>query len=265
MNRTRIWSPGLLDPCTTLGYTGGGDSPDLVIDATGAVVERTIALAGGALLTKRGAEQVWSLPNQHGDTAVVNDAAGVVVGPARTYDRFGDTTGRPLVDHSAGLMDYAWLGRHQWPTEHETGLAPTIEMGARQYDPTLGRFLEVDPVEGGSANDYGCTNGDPVNGTDLDGNCGRWGNPWNPCGVRRRRGRWHTKTRRRKSYGLGYNFSTNEGYRWRRETQKYGKHLRMRTRVHQSRSYTGIQYCVVLCAEKSLSNLQYVGNTNMRY
>ena len=31
------------------------------------------------------------------------------------------------------------------------------------------RFLEVDPVEGGSANDYDYVGGDPVNGQDLDG------------------------------------------------------------------------------------------------
>jgi hypothetical protein len=42
-------------------------------------------------------------------------------------------------------------------------------MGARPYVAGLGRFLEVDPVEGGSANDYDYANGDCVNNTDLHG------------------------------------------------------------------------------------------------
>jgi hypothetical protein len=44
-------------------------------------------------------------------------------------------------------------------------------MGARPYDPALGRFLEVDPVPGGSLNNYDYAGQDPVNGYDLDGRC----------------------------------------------------------------------------------------------
>ncbi|KZB79174.1 RHS repeat domain-containing protein [Amycolatopsis regifaucium] len=43
-------------------------------------------------------------------------------------------------------------------------------MGARPYSPLLGRFLSVDPVDGGSANDYDYVAGDPINAMDLDGN-----------------------------------------------------------------------------------------------
>lgn len=35
-----------------------------------------------------------------------------------------------------------WLGQHQKLTEH-VGSISTVEMGARQYVPNLGRFLEA--------------------------------------------------------------------------------------------------------------------------
>lgn len=42
-------------------------------------------------------------------------------------------------------------------------------MGARVYAPTVGRFLEVDPVSGGSATAYDYASADPINMTDLFG------------------------------------------------------------------------------------------------
>lgn len=44
-----------------------------------------------------------------------------------------------------------------------------IQMGARSYVPSLGRFLSPDPVFGGSANPYDYANQDPVNAFDLGG------------------------------------------------------------------------------------------------
>jgi hypothetical protein len=60
-------------------------------------------------------------------------------------------------------------------------------MGARPYNPTFGRFLSVDPVEGGSANDYDYVAGDPTNNTDLNGTyqqfaCGCGGGGFMPFG-----------------------------------------------------------------------------------
>lgn len=42
-------------------------------------------------------------------------------------------------------------------------------MGVRSYVPELGRFLQPDPIAGGSANAYTYTFGDPVNTSDPSG------------------------------------------------------------------------------------------------
>ncbi len=42
-------------------------------------------------------------------------------------------------------------------------------MGARGHVPQLGRFVQMDPVVGGSANPYGYADGDPINSSDLTG------------------------------------------------------------------------------------------------
>jgi RHS repeat-associated protein len=59
-------------------------------------------------------------------------------------------------------------GREGARTELPSGV---IQMGARSYMPQLGRFLTPDPVPGGSANPYDYADQDPVNNSDLEGNC----------------------------------------------------------------------------------------------
>lgn len=44
-----------------------------------------------------------------------------------------------------------------------------IDMGARPYSPAVGRFLSIDPVEGGCVNDYAYVYGDPMNTSDTSG------------------------------------------------------------------------------------------------
>ncbi len=79
---------------TRYGSGGPGDSPSFVMDAGNTVLERTIGLVGGVMVTKRGGllgvGDVWSYPNIHGDVMAVANHLGVKQGATMTYDPFGN-------------------------------------------------------------------------------------------------------------------------------------------------------------------------------
>ncbi|GEM_PF-2976466 len=175
---------GNLNAC--FSYTAGGDTPDQTLAPSGSscsttVTETVSGLPGGATLTSRGnsTTDVWSLSNIHGDTLAITNGNGVKQGTTLTYNPDGQALG-DNPDNSTGAFDNGWLGRHQRPLERQGNLLQTIEMGARPYSVTTGRFLEIDPVEGGTANDYTYVT-DPLNSFDLDGMCGVFGNPFKKC------------------------------------------------------------------------------------
>ncbi len=172
-------------------YTGPGDGAAFVTYQTsnGVKFESRVAVAGGPSLTLRPNAnnpdtQLWSYPNGHGDitrTLTTTSTGGVVTNTIgyTAYGPYGEfLPGSPLPDNRRGNLDDGWLGGQHKATDHTPGLPVIIEMGARMYNPTTGRFLEVDPIEGGSANDYDYCRANPIDCKDLDGTIADGGYDW---------------------------------------------------------------------------------------
>ena len=160
-------------------YDGTSDSPSWTSESATAYTRDISDLAGdlGAVYSSANGDILLELTNLHGDVTIVlpvNDSAAPVLVMA------ADEYGTPLTGTSTAR--YGWLGGKQRSSETPSG---DVLMGARLYNPSLGRFLQTDPVFQGSATAYDYVDQNPVTGLDLDGTrsgsyC-RHGTMWKYC------------------------------------------------------------------------------------
>jgi len=135
--------------------------------------DRYVSLPGGVSLTLTGSIKTYSLTNFHGDTMMTVGSNGLPTSSVFLYDPFGQVISSHTFNTNLAGMGNATDNPMAWannPTRKAESLfsIPIIQMGARVYLPTLGRFLQVDPVEGGTDNAYSYVN-DPVNFSDYNG------------------------------------------------------------------------------------------------
>ncbi len=144
-------------------YAGPEDSPSWTIETPSGHWTRNIPGIGTGLaaIQNNGETPVLELSNLHGDIIATTPLSETSTGLTSTND-----TTEYGVPRTSTPPKYSWLGADERQTELPSGI---IAMGERSYVPQLGRFLQTDPIPGGSANAYAYTNADPINTTDPTG------------------------------------------------------------------------------------------------
>ena len=166
----RVQSRTTTSPSSTIKYVySSTDESDVMqLDASGEITSFSIDGPVGTYQRFHGAPTSdvsdYLYYDGHGSLAATgtgNHSSGLIW----TYTT-NDEFGKADQAQPSNTLDEAYVARWHKKTDTATGL--TL-MGDRPYDATLGRFLSIDPIDGGSANNYDYTNQDPVNNYDLTG------------------------------------------------------------------------------------------------
>jgi RHS repeat-associated protein len=173
VNYERDFAGGVITKTTTGGSDAGTirySSSGVLLNAESKPYALHYSLPGAVSVTKplvAGGPARWQYTSLSGDLFFTTDNAGVLQGTAQVFDPYGQVLTTPNAPQ-VGLPNTTWEAATG--NESEALKTPYQLMGARVYIPALGRFAQLDPKVGGSANGYDYVNQDPVNNSDPSGN-----------------------------------------------------------------------------------------------
>lgn len=148
---------------TTLYLPGGTEVRHTTTTTSTTTATRYYSFAGRSIAVRTANTLHWIASDHHGTAELTIDATTLTIATRRTlpYGEQRATTGT-----WAPTMDKGFLGGTQDPT----GLT---HLNAREYDPTLGRFISVDPImdltDPQQWNAYTYANNNPVTYSDPSG------------------------------------------------------------------------------------------------
>ncbi|MFJ8310312.1 MULTISPECIES: polymorphic toxin-type HINT domain-containing protein [unclassified Streptomyces] len=150
---------------TTL--TIGTDELTLDTNTNQVTDTRTYALPNGLSAVRTGSAITWQSSDNHGTAALSLDSK-TLAETRRPTDPFGSPRG---TQPTSWAGDHGFVGGTQDPA---TGLT---NLGAREYQPSTGRFINPDPIldqaQPQQWNGYAYSNNNPVNLSDPTGLCPR--------------------------------------------------------------------------------------------
>lgn len=141
----------------------GNLHPVAELDSSGAIVSRFVYASRTNVpdYIIRGGVAYRIIADHVGSPRLVVDTTTGTIVQHIAYDAFGNV----VTDSNPGFQPFGFAGGIY---DRDTGL---VRFGARDYDPTTGRWTAKDPIlfEGGDFNLYGYALQDPVNFIDPDG------------------------------------------------------------------------------------------------
>ncbi|MET8147895.1 RHS repeat-associated core domain-containing protein [Actinoplanes sp. NPDC049668] len=146
------------DDTTSFVWSTAGDMPLLLADGTHRYLYGP-GLTPYAQVAADGTTE-YLHTDQQGTVTHITNTDGDVTG-TNTYDPYGRLLNRDGAAHSNIGYTGAW-------TDPTTGL---VYLRARDYDPTTGQFLTIDPIIDGTLTPYAYTNNNPLQDTDPTGLC----------------------------------------------------------------------------------------------